>query len=64
MFCNRIIFIILGQQTHKDDVGFDTQVEPTDGVVMSSFLDTYATPDELFPPHPQEDNSIQEILHT
>ncbi|KIM42321.1 hypothetical protein M413DRAFT_27110 [Hebeloma cylindrosporum] len=51
LFCSRVIFIILSQQSRGDDVDFNTRVQPTDSMVLSSVLDTYVTRDELFLPH-------------
>ena len=51
MFCSRVVFVILSQQSRRDDTDSETESRPIDGVVMTSMLDTYATEDELFPPH-------------
>ncbi|KIM42322.1 hypothetical protein M413DRAFT_444745 [Hebeloma cylindrosporum] len=50
IFCNRVIFIILSQQRDRDDTDFDTLPYSTEGIMMTSILDTYATRDELLPP--------------
>ncbi|KIM37474.1 hypothetical protein M413DRAFT_275052 [Hebeloma cylindrosporum] len=51
MFCSRVVFVILSQQSRRDDADFDTRQQPTDGLNMTSMLDTYATRDEFLPPH-------------
>jgi len=51
MFCSRVVFVILSQQSRRDDADSDSERRPVDGVAMTSMLDIYATEDEFFPPH-------------
>lgn len=57
IFCSRVIFIILSQQKNRDDANPDTPVQySTGGIILSSILDTYATPYETLPPHPRAES--------
>ena len=47
IFCSRVVFVILSQQS-REDPDCDTQPQlATDGITMTSMLDTYAMRDEF-----------------
>jgi len=48
IFCNRVVFVILSQDTQRDDADFDSRPRLTDDIVMTSMLDSYTPGDEPY----------------